>query len=660
MKRWIQFVLVLFFSAGIHAQQLLWINELDSDTPGLDDHEFVELKSGTPYFALDNYVVVFFNGSDNAGNASYLTVSLNGFTTDINGLFVIGNSAVQPFPNYVIPDNTIQNGADGLAIYHRSESDFPVGTPAFVDTTLVDVIIYGTNDPDAVGLLNVFRQFYPDIKQLNEGKTNNTNSLQRDNDGNFYTDAPTPRRNNDGSGIDLNGLRIVFSNNTYNEGDTIFFSFETEKPVENDLILDYSLDNGNFSGSDYIAKNRLSIQKGQISVSSSIIIVDDTIDEGDEEMIFKVSPISGEYVLINNNIRIRIQDNDFSVADYGTPLSPTYGKVKSSQVPGYYDSLNGLKGAELKQALQNIISDETVVRAQTYNDVIDILKEADQNPVNSNQVWLVYLEKGRSKIDFQLTSEGKGTWNREHVWPRSRGGFNSIEGDNAFDGIDIFWTTNADSLRHGNSDAHHIRAVDSPENTRRGNQFYGQYTGPSNTAGSFRGDVSRSIFYMAVRYNGLQVVEGFPENEPGKFGDLTTLLSWHRADPPDDYEMNRNNVVEKWQHNRNPFVDMPELIEYIWGDKKDAIWMNHVSVNNFKESGVRIFPNPSNSFIEIDGIELPFTVKLMDSSGRTVRMVNMHNNKILDVQSMPAGSYFLSVLKDNNCILNSKVLIHTK
>ncbi|MBK7407152.1 MAG: hypothetical protein IPJ40_03140 [Saprospirales bacterium] len=62
-----------------------------------------------------------------------------------------------------------------------------------------------------------------------------------------------------------------------------------------------------------------------------------------------------------------------------------------------------------------------MVRAQAYADVIDIVKEADQNPENSNQVWLVYLEEGRPKIDIQTTANNTGVWNREHTYPRSRG-----------------------------------------------------------------------------------------------------------------------------------------------------------------------------------------------------------------------------------------------
>src|SRR5690606_24496274 len=199
---------------------------------------------------------------------------------------------------------------------------------------------------------------------------------------------------------------------------------------------------------------------------------------------------------------------------------------------GYYDSLDNLADVSLRQALQDIVTDPNVVRAQTYADVIDILKVADQNPENSNEVWLVYLKQRRAKLDYQLTSVSTGKWNREHTFPTSRAGYYSIADDEVADGKDIFWATTADSLRHGNSDAHALRAVDGPENSSRGNQHYGQYNGPSGTLGGFKGDVARSVLFMELRYNGLQVVNGFPEGTDGELGDLATLLDWHRNDPP--------------------------------------------------------------------------------------------------------------------------------
>ena len=104
-----------------------------------------------------------------------------------------------------------------------------------------------------------------------------------------------------------------------------------------------------------------------------------------------------------------------------------------------------------------------------------------------------------------------GKWNREHTFPRSRGGFNNISADSYADGIDEYWQTSIDSLRHANSDAHGLRASDGPENSSRGNKHYGDYNGPSGNLNSFKGDVSRSVLFLSLRYNGLEIVNGFPD-----------------------------------------------------------------------------------------------------------------------------------------------------
>ncbi|MBD4935305.1 ribonuclease, partial [Xanthomonas citri pv. citri] len=40
---------------------------------------------------------------------------------------------------------------------------------------------------------------------------------------------------------------------------------------------------------------------------------------------------------------------------------------------------------------------------------------------------------------------------------------------------------------------------------------------------------------------------------------------WNKQDPVDDRERKRNEIIyEKYQHNRNPFIDHPEWADEIW------------------------------------------------------------------------------------------------
>ncbi len=651
MKR----VLILFvlLSCTLVWSQDLIINELDPDSPSTDTAEFIELKSQTPNFSTDGYILVFFNGSSSGADSSYMVIDLNGYTTDNNGLLVIGGEEVSPFPQVLTSESVIQNGADAVGIYQASVNDFPQGTLA-TQTNLIDAMVYGTNDADDAVLLGLMGETI----QYNDNGTNaNPRSIQRFVDGmgveSFSSATPTPRRENDGSGIAINPVEISVMETQYDEGASFDIIFTSETNVTSDLNFTIGLSNFGFDASDFTGNLNLTILNGQNSTSTTINLVDDNLDEGDEVLQIRFVDLEEPVVPSNNLVEVRVVDNDFTMAAWGTPLNPTTGIVQSTQPVGYYDSLDGLADTALRQALQDIIADPTVVRAQTYADVIDILLEADQNPENSNQVWLLYTEQGRAKLDLQTGSSNTGKWNREHTYPRSRGGFFDIEEDEVADGIDVFWTTKADSLRHGNSDAHALRAADASENSSRGNQHYGEYVGPNGTLGSFRGDVARSVLYMEIRYNDLEVVNGFPTNV-GQLGDLATLLDWHRNDPPDDFEMNRNNIVYEWQKNRNPFIDQPLLVEYIWGTNIGDAWDQSLSVDGNKFSEVLVYPNPTKGRLYVYGFNNKPNAEVFSIDGKLLKHFKSIDNYI-DL-NLPPGLYLLKFSSNNRSMIK-KVII---
>lgn len=651
------FTLTAFLVSFIGGSQILLINELDPDSPSTDTAEFIELKSQTPNFSTDGYILVFFNGSSSGADSSYMVIDLNGYVTDNNGLLVVGSEGVSPFPQVFISENVIQNGADAVGIYQASVGDFPEGTLA-TQTNLIDAMVYDTNDSDDIDLLNLLGE----TNQYNDNGTNaNPKSIQRFVDGmgmeSFSTATPTPRRENDGSGIPINPVAISVAQTQYDEDASFDILFTSEANVGSDLNFTISLNNFGFNTSDFTGNLSLTIPNGQNTVSTTINLVDDTLDEGDEVLQIRFLDLVEPMVPSNNFVEVRVVDNDFTMAAWGTPVNPTTGLVQSTQPMGYYDSLDGLADLNLRQALQDIIADPAIVRAQTYADVIDIIKEADQNPENSNQVWLLYTEEGRAKLDLQTSSNNAGKWNREHTFPRSRGGFGDIEEDEIADGIDVFWTTKADSLRHGNSDAHALRAADASENSSRGNQHYGEYIGPTGTLGSFRGDVARSVLYMEIRYNGLQIVNGFPAlvfPTTGDLGDLATLLNWHRNDPPDDFEMNRNNIVYNWQKNRNPFIDQPELVEYIWGTNVGDFWDQSLSVIENELSEVLVYPNPTNGRLYIYGFNNKPNAEVYSVDGKLLKRYTSIDNYI-DLKLAP-GMYLLK-LSSNNGSMVKKVII---
>lgn len=174
------------------------INEVDSDTPGTDMLDFVELYDGgsgnTP---LDGVVIVFYNGSD---DASYAALGLDGFTTDENGYFLIGQSGVSPTPDIIV--NSIQNGADAVALYSGDATDFPNSSPVTTEN-LIDAIVYDTNDDDDPGLLLLLNDSQPQVNEDGDHeKDNNSNSRCPDgwggarNTDRYTQTIPTPASDN--------------------------------------------------------------------------------------------------------------------------------------------------------------------------------------------------------------------------------------------------------------------------------------------------------------------------------------------------------------------------------------------------------------------------------------------------------------------------------
>ena len=150
------------------------INEIDSDTAGTDTLEFVEIyDGGSGNEALDGLVVVFYNGGT---DLSYNAFDLDGQSSDANGYFVIGNAGVANV-DLVMPDGSLQNGADAVAIYVGDDTDFPNGT-ALTTTNLLAATVYGTGDPDDADLLTLLDAAQPQVDEdANLDKDNE--SIQR-------------------------------------------------------------------------------------------------------------------------------------------------------------------------------------------------------------------------------------------------------------------------------------------------------------------------------------------------------------------------------------------------------------------------------------------------------------------------------------------------
>lgn len=74
------------------------------------------------------------------------------------------------------------------------------------------------------------------------------------------------------------------------------------------------------------------------------------------------------------------------------------------------------------------------------------------------------------------------------------------------------------------------------------------------------------------------------------------LLRWHVEDPVDSMEVTRNkNVCERYQGNRNPFVDHPEYVTPVFGEPKSA---GEINCHTLTTSPTLSPKEPPNSSLE--------------------------------------------------------------
>ena len=317
----------------------------------------------------------------------------------------------------------------------------------------------------------------------------------------------------------------------------------------------------------------------------------------------------------------------------------------------YYKNAFNHADDALKLELNQIIRNHTEFPyTSSSTDVWDILKATDKDPANSDNVILIY--SGRS-VDAEQEFNGGSGWNREHVWAKSRGDFGTSKG--------------------AGTDVHHLRSCDISVNSTRNNRNFdscltcidiidnGINTGSKRDANLWtfeprdevKGDVARMIFYMAVRYEGesgepdLELTNILLSNtdQSPLHAVLTTLLYWNRMDSVSDWERNRNDIIfNDYQHNRNPFIDHPELAEYLWGDSIGFVWKPEVvtGIEQAFKTSIKVYPNPTISFVTISG-EFKLAI-LYNSKGQVIG--ESYQSRI-DLSFFPAGIYFIRIISEN-------------
>ena len=252
-------------------------------------------------------------------------------------------------------------------------------------------------------------------------------------------------------------------------------------------------------------------------------------------------------------------------------------QVTAAVPSGYYNNAQNKSDQALMSALHQIIKGHT---KRGYDQLKTDFKTTD---CNGNIIIDRYSDSQFTyDTDFCGTYNSVGDcYNREHSIPNSWWGGSSS--DTAY------------------TDLHHLIPTDGWVNSERGNLPFGNcangtpkgtgkrgtctFSGYNGTvfevADEYKGDFARMYFYFAVRY--MTRISSYTSGlgnvvfTSGNYKCLTTwainqLLEWHRNDPVSTLETTRNDAVYGLQRNRNPFVDYPELVEYIWGNMQGNAW----------------------------------------------------------------------------------------
>jgi endonuclease I len=235
----------------------------------------------------------------------------------------------------------------------------------------------------------------------------------------------------------------------------------------------------------------------------------------------------------------------------------------------YYTSVNGLTDADLKTALSTLLLNHQTV--SSYNNLPSYFRKTDVRP-GTSYWWDMY-----SDLDVDIYQTFGTYMNREHSFPKSWwGGDDSTP---AYIDLNHLYPAEAKANQaKSNYPLGEVYASTTFDNgvTKVGAPVTGQGGGAAlvfEPQDEYKGDFARTYFYMvtcyqdltwATKYMYMLQQNTYPTLKPWA---VELLLKWNKQDPVSDKETARNEQVYAIQNNRNPFIDYPELAEYIWGDK---------------------------------------------------------------------------------------------
>lgn len=265
--------------------------------------------------------------------------------------------------------------------------------------------------------------------------------------------------------------------------------------------------------------------------------------------------------------------------------------VSAEDMPaGYYNAIQGTKDSMLKTALHQIIKggERYIYGPSTYHTTNKIqngdtiwkvgdlkaygtwhgFQSSDQQ--SDGTIWDMY---STTKRYFPIKGGSAAGMDIEHSLPKSWWG-----GDENDAYIDLYHLNPADRVANNNKSNYPPGILNDSNKVNNGIFFMGKDKEWNDYAFSvideYKGDFARAYFYISTAYHDMKWDASYSKYVTNDSYLTFTpyliqvLLQWHRIDPVSEKEINRLDAISSIQHNRNPFIEYPELVEYIWGDKQ--------------------------------------------------------------------------------------------
>ena len=254
--------------------------------------------------------------------------------------------------------------------------------------------------------------------------------------------------------------------------------------------------------------------------------------------------------------------------------------IQAEEMPvGYYDAIDGKQDSVLKSTLGQIIRPHTAIPYGSGADKTwGVFYYSDQD--EEGYCMDMYCDKWKKFTSVGAVVSG---CNIEHSFAKS------WWGGSKNDAYKDCYHLNPSNTTANSSRSNYPLGVptkDLKDQSVTGSLKVGRATYEGETfwvfepKDEYKGDFARAYFYMATCY-GDELTWRLDNKDVGskyamrndsylEFRDweIEILLTWHRQDPVSEKETKRMDAVSDFQHNRNPYIDYPELAEYIWGNKK--------------------------------------------------------------------------------------------